>query len=76
MHISLLLAHLNARSYFNFYVSQKQYEIKATLRLQFVVELDGSMKMATVVEIDRNLAKLHFEDVNRFEWIYLGKSFE
>lgn len=66
------IAHLNARSYFKFYTSQVQYELKATDRLVFEVELDGSVKKAQVMEIDHILALIKFEKVNRFEWIYLG----
>lgn len=63
---------MNARLYFKFYTSQIQYEIKATEQLKFTVELNGEGKMARVVKIDRILAQIHFEEDDRFEWIYLG----
>lgn len=63
---------MNARSYFKFYVSQVQYEIKAKNQLKFGVEINGSVKMAKVVQIDHILALIHFEEINRYEWIYVG----
>lgn len=63
---------MNARSYYKFYVSQIQYEIQARNHLKFGVEIDGSVKMAKVVQVDRILALIHFDEINRFEWIYLG----
>lgn len=53
-------------------MSQVQYEIKPKLQLKFAVEIDGSAKMAKIVKIDRILALIHFDEINRFEWIYLG----
>lgn len=67
-----LTVHLNARTYFKFYVSQIQYEIKARAQLKFGVEIDGLVRMAKAVQFDRILALIHFEEINRFEWIYLG----
>lgn len=68
----LFIAHLNARSYFKFYTSQVQYELKATNQLKFEIELAGSVRMAQIEKIDHILALIKFEEVNRYEWIYLG----
>lgn len=38
----------------------------------FGVELNGTIQKAKVVELDRILIKVHFEEANRFEWIYSG----
>lgn len=65
-------AHQNARSYFKFYVTEKQYEVQATERLMIGVELNGSVHTANVIKVDRILALIHFEKANRFEWMYVG----
>lgn len=69
---SNIAAHQNAREYFGFYATKEQLEINPTEQRTIKVELDGAIKDAKVLKVDRILAKIHFPDANRFEWIYLG----
>lgn len=40
--------------------------------MQFSTELNGALQIAKVVKVDRILIQIHFEQANRFEWIYVG----
>lgn len=45
---------------------------RLTVDMELKVELNGdSNAMAKVLEIEGPLAKIHFESINRCEWIYL-----
>lgn len=37
-----------------------------------MIELDGVLQKANVIEVDDILAKIHFQHIKRFEWIYCG----
>lgn len=51
----------------------ERLEARPSIHQIIKVELNGNCEaLAKVIEIDSMLAKIHFENVNRYEWIYLG----
>lgn len=68
----IVAAHQNAKEYFELYATKEQFEIIPTEQKTIQVELDGAIKDAKVLKVNRILAQIHFPDANRFEWIYLG----
>lgn len=68
----VLTAHWNARTYFEFYGNNIQYEVEPTINASLNIELNGKLQKANVQKIDRILILVHFQKADRFEWIYVG----
>lgn len=68
------VAHSNAKPYFDWYFKNERVEAHLKVHQTIKVELNGNCQaLAKVLQIeDKILAKIHFEEENRFEWIYLG----
>ncbi|XP_055311987.1 histone-lysine N-methyltransferase SETDB1-B-like [Sitodiplosis mosellana] len=66
-------AHWNAKLYFDWYFANERLEAQPKVQQMIKVELNGNCEaMAKVLQVDEMLAQIHFEEENRFEWIYLG----
>lgn len=67
-------AHINAKPYFEWYFQNERVEAHPKVHQTMKVELNGNCQaLAKVLQIENKvLAKIHFEEENRFEWIYLG----
>lgn len=70
---TFFLAHWNAKAYFEFYLKYSRWELSPLIGHVLKIELNGnSEERAKVLQIEGKLAKIHFEQANRFEWIYCG----
>lgn len=72
--VNFSLAHFNAKPYFDWYFKNVRVEAHPKVHQTFKVELNGNCEaLAKVLQMqDKILAEIHFEEENRFEWIYLG----
>lgn len=69
-----LLAHWNAKPFFDFFLAQtNRKEVRPEVGQKCSIELNGNIKVrAKFVKVDALLGFVHFEEANQFEWIYLG----
>lgn len=68
------LAHWNAKEYFEFYlISRNRIEVCPEIGQKCSIEMNGNRNAKAVIQkIDTLMALVYFEEVKRYEWIYLG----
>ena len=71
---SFFAAHSNAKPYFDWYFKNERVEAHPKVHQTIKIELNGNCQaLAKILQIeDKILAEIHFEEEDRFEWIYLG----